>query len=53
ATGSDTSQKENTKTGDNWRRLSTSSPSPRPATSGDLKNGARHHLATSTQNRVF
>ncbi|MCI32573.1 hypothetical protein A2U01_0053787 [Trifolium medium] len=39
-----TSQKETPQlatTGDNWRRLATSSPPPRPVPSGDLKNGAR------------
>ncbi|MCI79697.1 hypothetical protein A2U01_0100968, partial [Trifolium medium] len=35
----------------NWRRLATFSPPPRPTTSGDLKNGARRHLATNTQKR--
>ncbi|MCI61786.1 hypothetical protein A2U01_0083043 [Trifolium medium] len=39
--------------GDNRRRLATSSPPPHLATSGDLKNGARRHLATDTQNKVF
>ncbi|MCI86782.1 hypothetical protein A2U01_0108063, partial [Trifolium medium] len=33
--------------GDIWRQLATLSPPPHPATSGDLKNGARRHLATA------
>ncbi|MCI86848.1 hypothetical protein A2U01_0108129, partial [Trifolium medium] len=53
ATGSDDKSGRNVPTGDGWQRLATSSPPPRQATSGDLKNGARRHLATSTQNRAF
>ncbi|MCI59315.1 hypothetical protein A2U01_0080570, partial [Trifolium medium] len=53
ATGSDDKSGRNVPTDDNWRRLATPSPPPRQATSGDLKNGDRRHLATDTQNRAF
>ncbi|MCI96165.1 hypothetical protein A2U01_0117465, partial [Trifolium medium] len=52
-TDSDTSTESLALSGDNWRQLATTSPPPRLATSGDLKNGARPQLAIRTQNRVF
>ncbi|MCI83419.1 hypothetical protein A2U01_0104695, partial [Trifolium medium] len=38
-----------------WRQVAMASQeeTSQLATAGDLKNGARRHLATDTQNRVF
>ncbi|MCI49689.1 hypothetical protein A2U01_0070933, partial [Trifolium medium] len=49
ATASDHATESLPSTGDYWRQLATTSPTPRPATSCDLKNGTIWRKARRTE----